>query len=76
MQYLPDILSRYAKIEDAQEEDAIEINEENEQIENSKEAFNQLSKVPKPKKKKQRPIVDNTKLEKMILEVIFNVKTI
>ncbi|WP_111710142.1 hypothetical protein [Lutibacter citreus] len=76
LQYLPDILSRYAKIEDAQEENAIEINKENEQKENPKEACNQLSKIPNPKKKKQRPIVDNTKLEKMILEVIFNVKTI
>ncbi|WP_298366456.1 hypothetical protein [uncultured Lutibacter sp.] len=74
LQYLPDLISRYAKIEEAQEEVEIEVKRDSEDIDTVKEKSNQITKIPKPKKKKQRPKLDDKKVELMILKKVFNLQ--
>jgi len=74
VQYLPDILSRYVKIESAQIE--TEKKEQKEQPEESdnKDNSNLISSEQKVKRKKQRPTLDDKEVEALILAKVFNVE--
>lgn len=71
MQYLPDILSRYAKIESVQFEKQIEKGE-NVNVEKS----TLLLSEQKSKIKKQRPKLDDKEIEALILAKVFNVEEV
>ncbi len=80
MQYLPDILSRYVNIENAQgeTENKVEYKEQQEQSEksNAKDTSDLIPSEKKATRKKQRQKMDDNEVEALILAKVFNVEEV
>lgn len=77
LQYLPDILSRYDKIIDAQVAIASKVHtKEQKEQSTTKDNSIQIRSVQKRKRKKQRLKLDDNEVEALILAKVFNVEEV